>query len=228
MTTNIEQTLRETPLRLDARKPLFVLTISPGDPELPDELTMDYCYVVFNDMDAASRFAHENAIHPLTHETLPWRLTILAPCRMQSSDSMPGPYDRLYDRLFGVCMVHAVFGDPSFKSYSDGITEPAYPHNHAHTWPIVVSLDYMADLCAMVTAETNAAFCARHKRGLSDYSRMSPASIAAVRMFTDYWKRIRRTKASLTACQHSSNLIKTLIEHAITTKEESKYARADA
>lgn len=192
-------------LHLDARKPLFILTLSPGDPELLDELALDCCYLIFNDMQQAEDFAHAHAVHPLTREPMPWRITVLTPTEKQLAG--PGYYDGLFNRLFGVCMVHAVLSDPSFKKYYPRAIHPELKHSFSHRWPIVVSLTHMAALCDEISTKAAIALQARDIHGEGDYNVLQPACVATVRMFSDYWRRIRRVNASLTTCQRTSNLI---------------------
>lgn len=222
LSSPVDEMLKASLLRLDARAPLFVLTLSDGDPNVPDELALDHCYVVFNDMQHARDWAYKHQEHPINGAPLPWRITVLAPT--ENFAQGPGNYDGLFKRLFGICMVHAVLSDPRFKKYYTAPVTSDMAHNHAHTWPIVVSLTHMADLCQEAALEAAEALQVRDVLGQGDYNTIQPACLAISRMFSDYWRRIRRMKSSLTACQRASNLITTLLTEPETTKEESKNA----
>lgn len=214
MGTKLPIRAQQPTLLLDARAPLWVLTMGPSDPEHPALLSANGTYVLFDSCDAATRWAGENSIELYSREPFDWRLTGLSPSNPATQ--------RIYKLLFAVCQVHAVYSDPQFRTYCGYYPVRTFYPDQMPKWPIVVSVDALINLSSMIgNTKLNAATSPVALEN-GDFARLDTLEATVTAVYKEYWNTLLQCKVSLTACQQASDAIWWRLQHNAKRKGGDK------
>lgn len=205
----------ECQLRLDARAPLWVLTMGAALPDHPELLCANGTYLVFDSMTAATRWACESSFELYTRAPFDWRLTGLSP-----SDT---EHTALFNLLQKVCQVHAVLSDPEFQSYSNYYPARPFYQNRRHMWPIVVSTDALIDLSSDIDCMAINARTSEKALDNGDSQRLDNLCDAIYDIYRRYWQLMLSTNAPLTACQRASDAVWCLLKYNLDCERSKKH-----
>lgn len=199
MGTKLPIRVQQPTMLLDARAPIWVLTLGPSDPAHPELLSANGTYVLFDSCDAATKWAQENAVELCSHQLFDWRLTGLSPSNEATQ--------RLYKLLFSICQVCAVYSDPKFRTYCGYYPVRSFYPNHLPNWPVVVTVDSLINLDSMIgNTKLNAATSPVALEN-GDFARLISLEATIHTAYKEYWNTLLACNVSLTACQQASDAI---------------------